>query len=155
MKIKGSSYFYIAIMVVMLVIIGSSLSMKYFESRLLPLVVGSAVFALSAIGLWREIAAENRREATVTRGETVKKKEAGESWRGYLVAGAWLMGFFLTIYLLGYIIAIPLFILAYMKSHGSKWLVATVFAIITSVIIYGVFRLALNIELYRGLIFGG
>ncbi len=153
MKIRGSSYFLIVIMIIMLVIIGLSLRMEYFESKLLPLVIGSAVFVLAAIGLGREIMAGGEREATVARGETTTREETREGWRGYLLAGAWVAGFFLAIYLLGFIIAIPVFILAYMKSHGTRWLAAIAFAILSPLVIYGVFELALRVILYRGLLF--
>jgi len=63
------------------------------------------------------------------------------------------VGFFVAIYLLGFIIAIPLFILAYMKAHGTRWLAAITFAILTPTIIYGIFELALGVVLYRGLLF--
>ena len=152
MKIKGSSYFFIVIMVIMLVIIGFSLRMEHFESKLLPLVISSAVLILSAIGLGRGILAGDKQGTTVSSGETTTGEEAGESWRSYLLAGAWVAGFFLAIYLLGFIIAIPLFILAYMKMHGTKWLVAITFAILIPLFIYGVFELALKIILYRGLL---
>ena len=152
MKIKGSSYFLIVIMIVMLVIIGFSLRMEYFESKLLPLVISSAVFVLAAIGLGREIKAGIKGEATVTGGETTEREESGEGWRGYLLAGAWVAGFLLVIYLLGFLIAIPLFIIAYMKSHGTRWLVASTSAILTTVLIYVLFELGLGVILYRGLL---
>ena len=155
MKIKGSSYFFMVIMAFMLVAIGLSLRMEYFESKLLPLVIGGAVFVLSAIGLWREILAGKKQEAAVTEGDTTKvtEEEAKESWRGYLLAGAWVVGFFLGIYLVGFVIAIPVFVLFYMKSHGTRWLVAITFAALTTVLIYGVFEFALGVDLYRGLFF--
>jgi hypothetical protein len=152
MKIKGSSYLFIAIMIFMLVIIGFSLRMEYLESRLLPLVISSVVFVLAAIGLVRKIMVDVKAEVTVTEGETTIREKPGESWRSYLLAGAWLAGFMLTIYLLGFIVAIPLFILAYMKSHGTRWLVAITFAILTTLLIYGLFELALGVILYRGLV---
>ena len=151
MKIRGSSYFFITLMVIMVVIIGLSLRMEHFETKLLPLVIGSAVFVLSAIGLWREISAGNQQEVTVTGGDTTRAEEAKESWRGYLLAGSWVVGFFLVIYLLGFIIAIPLFIISYMKTHGMRWLTAIAFTILTPLLIYGIFELALGVDLYRGL----
>jgi len=152
MKISGSAYFFIVIMVIILVIIGLSLRMEHFESKLLPLVIGTAVFVLAAIGLGREILAGGERQITTTEGEATTREETGEGWRGYLAAGAWVAGFFLAIYLLGFIIAIPLFILAYMKLHGTRWLVAIAFAIIIPILIYGIFELALGVILYRGLL---
>lgn len=153
MKIRGSSYFYIVIMVIMLVVIGLSLGMEYFESKLLPLIIGGIVFVLAAVGLRKEILVGDEHEATVTEGDETRREETGVSWRGYLLAGAWVAGFFLAIYLLGFIIAIPLFILSYMKAHGTRWLLAIIFAILTPLLIYGLFELALRVVLYRGLLF--
>ena len=154
MKMRGISYFYLIIMVIMLVIIGLSLRMEYFASKLLPLVFSSTVFVLAAIGLGREILTKEKSGATVAGGEAGKQEESRESWRGSLVAGAWVAGFFLVIYLLGFIIAIPLFVLSYMKLHGTRWVVAIVFAVLASALIYGGFELALKVNLYKGLVFG-
>ena len=152
MKLRGSSYFFIVIMVIMLVIIGLSLRMEHFESKLLPLIIGTAVLILAVIGLGREILAGGERQITTTEGEATTREETGEGWRGYLFAGAWVVGFFLAIFLLGFLIAIPIFILAYMKLHGTRWLVAIAFAILTPLLIYGIFELALAVILYRGLL---
>ncbi len=153
MKIRGSSWVLIVIMVVMLVVIISSLRMEYFESKLLPIIIGSVVFVLAAIALWRELLAGGKSRATVTGGETTREEETGVGWLRYLLAGAWVVGFFLAIYLLGFIIAIPLFILSYMKSHGTGWLTTIIFTILTPVLIYGIFELALKVDLYPGLLF--
>ena len=152
MKVKGSSYFYIVIMGVMLFVIATALMMEYFESKLLPLVIGGAVFILAAIGLSSEISARSRQETAITDREVSEKKETRENWHGYMANGGWVAGFCLVIYLLGFIIAIPLFILAYMKSHGTRWFVAITFAILLPTLIYSIFELALGINLYRGLL---
>lgn len=152
MKMRGSSYSFIVIMVIMLVVIGLSLGFEYIESKLLPIVISSGVFILSAIGLWREISAGGERKGTVTEGEKTEREEARKDWHGYLLVGAWLVGFSLAIYLLGFIIAIPLLILAYMKSHGGRWFAAVAFAILTTVLVWVIFEFILHIALYRGLL---
>jgi len=63
-----------------------------------------------------------------------------------------LPGFFLGIYLLGFLIAIPLFILSYMKWLGTGWRVAITFTLIIPAIIYSAFEVGLHIDLYRGLL---
>ncbi len=62
-------------------------------------------------------------------------------------------GFLLITYLLGFPIAIPLYILAYMMSHGTSWLVAASCGIGTSAAVYCLFGLALGMDLHRGLVF--
>ncbi|MFC2002830.1 tripartite tricarboxylate transporter TctB family protein [Chloroflexota bacterium] len=155
MKLRGDSYVLIAIMVISLVIIGFSLRMEYFATKLVPVVIGSAVFILAAIGLWRESSAGRKLRATVIEDETGSEEQATGVGHRYLINGAWLVGFVLAIYLLGSVIAISLFVLFYMKWLGTRWFVAITSAVITTAIMYGGFEFAVNIELYRGLIFGG
>ncbi|MFC1893793.1 tripartite tricarboxylate transporter TctB family protein [Chloroflexota bacterium] len=67
--------------------------------------------------------------------------------------GAWLVGFALFIYLLGFLIAVPLYTLFYMKQRGSRWLGAFVTAVLFTAIIYIVFEVALGVILYKGVLF--
>ncbi len=154
MKLNGNSYFLIVIMVLMLVFIGLSLQMESIKIKVLPLAIGSIVFVLAAIILSREILTSDKPVAeasTISGTEGREKDEKGII--GYLPIGAWVVGFFLAIYLLGFIIAIPLFVLAYMKLHGIKWLLTVISTIFVPLIVYSIFELALRIELYRGLVF--
>ncbi len=150
MKIRSDAYSYIAVMAIMLVFIGLSLSMEYFSAKVIPLIIAGISFSLAAIGLAREIWGKAGPEII---DETGGGAEATESWAQYLVIGAWGVGFFLTIYLLGFFIAIALFVLSSMKFRGTRWWVAILFAIVTPAFIYGLFELTLQIELYRGLLF--
>ena len=56
--------------------------------------------------------------------------------------------------LLGFMVAIPLFLLSYLKAHGTKWRLAIIFAVLTTATIYGVFILALDVNLYQGFLLG-
>ncbi len=150
MRITGNTYFYIIIMAIMLVFIISSLRLEYFMSKLLPLLVGSIVFLLAAIGLVQEMLAGEKPKAAVTDDETPGEQKAEARLREYLPMGAWLGGMSLAIYLVGFVITIPLFVFAYMKSHGIGWLAAIIYATLITVVIYGTFELALGVTLYRG-----
>ena len=139
MKIRSDAYSYIAVMAIMLVFIGLSLRMEYFSAKVIPLVIAGLSFGLAAIGLAREVWGKAKSGQI---GEMGGRAESSESWAQYLVIGVWGAGFFLTIYLLGFIIAIPLFIFTSMKFRGTRWWVAILFAIITPAFIYGLFELA-------------
>jgi len=155
MKITGKSYFLIGIMLFLLFVLGWSLfAMEYFESKLLPLLIGSIVLVLSAVQLGIEIAA--RREPKLIEGgdEGDGADVPEEDARQYLIHGAWVGAFVLGIYVLGFTAAVSVFVLLYMKRLGTKWRDAIIFAIIVPAFLYGLFELALDIELYRGLVFG-
>ena len=54
---------------------------------------------------------------------------------------------------MGFIVAIPVFVFAYMKTHGEGWIFAIIAAALTAAAIYGVFEIALKAELYQGILF--
>ncbi len=152
MKMRVDAYVYIGVMVLMLVIIGNALTMVYLSSKLLPLIISGIVFVLAAIQLSRELLTKGKPQVTETE-EVTGGGEREETWYGYSVVSAYVIGFFLTIYLLNFIIAIPLFTLVYMKKYGTRWRVAITFAVVITVLIYVIFGLALDLGFYQGLLF--
>ncbi len=147
MKLRGSSYFLILIMVIMLVAIIAALRMEYFASKLLPVLVGSLVFILATIELGRELLTRHGSTAIVTDMGAETKAPP----RKYVLTGGWIVGFFLAIYLLGFLVAIPLFVLFYSKSHGTRWLVAIILAILMTAVA-SAFQFFLMVDLYQGLL---
>jgi len=145
MRLRPSSYFLLAVLAVTLAIVVRSLSFPRPETKLLPLIIGGLVFILAAIELVRELRAKAKPQK-----ET--RVEARENLRPYFVVGAWIAGFFVAIYLLGFIIAIPLFVLSYIKSRGIGWLTATSLAVLTTIFIYVVFEWFLKVDLSQGLL---
>ena len=69
MKLKPSSYALIAIIIIALAFIISSLRLEYFESKLLPLLFGGAVLILAAVELVQELGARAKVGSQVTAGE--------------------------------------------------------------------------------------
>jgi len=153
MKLRGDFYLFIVLISIMLfVVVWSLVSMKGLEAKLLPIIFSSAILILSAIGLSRNIKAGGQPDATLTEGKAVGNQETAESWRGYLPHGVWVVGFSIGIYFLGFIISIPIFVLAYMKYLGRRWIVAIISAVLAPVVIHVAFERALEIDLYKGLI---
>lgn len=152
MKARGNFYVLITVMVIMaFVIVWSLVVMKSLALRLLPLVFGSVVFVLTAIGIWRETV-EDKKQTTAPESKIEANKEAYEDWSGQLLNGAWILGFLIGNFVLGFIVALPLFILFYMKWLGTRWTVAIIFAILTTAFIYAIFELVLRVDLYKGLL---
>ncbi len=151
-KMSASSYSLIVIMAIALVVIVLSLGMP-FSSRLLPLVSGIAIFLLSAIKLRQEFSSRDRTGEAVAEDEVEKREASKATRRGSLLAFTWLIGFVLALYLLGFLVAIPLFIFSYMKSHGTRWRTSIIFTIVILAVVYFGFERGLDITLYRGLLF--
>lgn len=147
MKLKPGSYFIMVIMAVSLAVILGALTLEYQSIKVLPIIVGSIVFILAAITLIRDLWAKEKPKGAVEQGE--KETEL----RRYWPTAAWIASFALAIYLLGFLIAIPLFILSYLKLQGRGWLRGIIIAGITTSLVYLAFELALQVKLYRGLLF--
>jgi hypothetical protein len=97
-------------------------------------------------------------KASLVRSESAhqdkKANEAGKmKGRQFLLATAWLGGFTLSIWLLGFAIGMPLFILAYLKMYGEKWLWTIILPVTMFVIVKIGFGLLLETPLYEGLLF--
>ena len=140
------------IMIMMLAVIIGSLMMKEFASKLLPLVFASAVLVLAMVEFLRELRRASESRKVVADDDTGIRKEVSEKWQGYLVHGGWLVGFALAIYLLGFLIAVPIFLVAYMRRLGNGWGTTIVVAIVTTGSLYGLFEILLKVVLYRGLL---
>lgn len=154
MSIKHNSYFLIFLVLLGLFGIIQSLTFRRFEAVVLPILLSSAVFVLASIELSRELRRKDRAQTSVdVRPE--REAQAGVGLRRFGSALGWVAGFSLGIYVLGFIIAIPLFVLAYVKRQGQSWPMAIGLAIIVIAFIYGAFQLGLKAPLYRGLVFGG
>ena len=148
--LRSSAYSLIVVIVLILAVIGLSLRLAYFASKLLPLLIASMVLILAVIDLVREIKTEHSPKATETTAKTGVGGKTSVKASKYFHYLGWLVGFSLAIYVVGFLIAIPLFVGAYMKRHGSNWLSTVTTAILYTGIIYAVFDLALKTDLYKG-----
>jgi hypothetical protein len=151
MRLKPSTCFPICIMVVMVIVIGKALTFRYVQSALLPVLVGSLIFILAGLQAVREIWGKE-----VTKVEE-KHKFAGEEieyTKGMELGtfAVWFLGFCLAIYLLGHLIAVPLFSLSYVKWRGKSWRNALFTAAFITAFLYVLFPLAFKAEFYPGLI---
>ncbi len=143
MKIKPSSYVPIFLLLVMLYVLIESLGFEYSDAKVLPLIICSAIFVLAAVQLGKELWSK----------ETKPQAEARSGFRPLGLALGWVVGFSLGIYLLGFYIAIPLFVFFYLKMHKRGWLKGTGFAAIVTAFIYGVFEVGFKFHLYGGVFF--
>lgn len=151
MKIKPKAYFLIGIMAMMIVAIVLSIGFHYWEAKVLPLSISSFILLLAALELRAELRAEDK--GSGSDAESYKGDEAEiESHRFYSGMG-WILGFCIGTYLLGFLIAIPLFTLSYLKVQGRSLVASLSVAAILFVFIYLSFELGLAAQLFPGVIF--
>ena len=73
--------------------------------------------------------------------------------RQFFLAFAWIGTFVLLLWLLGFIVSLPLVVFAYIKTYEEGWRLAIISTIIMFLIVYVVFAVFLKIPLYKGLLF--
>lgn len=152
MKTRGASFFLIFILLLIIYAVTASLTFRYPEDKMLILLVGGIILILGIVQLTKEFRVRNRAQKPIEEKTHQAAVSSAENQRVGLVL-AWMGGLFLSIYLLGFFIACPLFVLTYLKRHEVSWLKATSIVVILTVTIYGLFEYALKVELYRGLVF--
>jgi len=151
MKTKPGLYCLIVIILLMLGVLITSAGFRQIEAKLLPMVVAGVVLFLSVIELVRE--AKGNKGSPSQKESAAGADEASKGLLGrYLYEGAWIIGFFLGIYLVGFLAAMALFILAYLKLHGRRWLISIIMAVTVTLFSYATFYL-LGVDSYPGLLF--
>ena len=150
-KLNGVIYAYIFIIVFVLVIFYQTLYLYYFTSKIIPFILCALVFILTIIGIIMEVLKINQKpRVTEEKGNAVPESK---TQRGMLECTIPVFIMALLIYGLGFLIAIPLFILVYIRYNGGRWLEAISTAILTTGAVYVVFNLVLKTDLYPGKLF--
>jgi hypothetical protein len=118
-----------------------------WKAALFPMAIGIPLFCLAATeALWTFFgapAAKSEAEIELT--------TAPGAQRRILVAVAWMLGFFAAIALLGFPIAVPLFLFLYLKLQGGEgWVVSIVITAVTWALFYGLFDALLHLPFPAG-----
>lgn len=72
--------------------------------------------------------------------------------RAWAAALAWIVGFFVCLWLLGVFVTVPLFAFVYLRVSGSAgWLGAAVYSVVTGAVIYLAFRQLLTVSMPTGI----
>ncbi|HYR34700.1 MAG TPA: tripartite tricarboxylate transporter TctB family protein [Burkholderiales bacterium] len=118
-----------------------------WKAALFPLAIGIPLFCLAAVeALWayfgREGAEEGAMELQIT-------PPGRSTW----IAAGWMLAFFAAVVLLGFPIAVPLFVLLYLKLQGGeRWTLSIVITVAVAAIFYGLFDAMLHLPFPSGLL---
>lgn len=131
------------------------------DARLFPIIVGAPLSALlvakillllfqdrldlRVVGLFEDVGEMN----VSSTGEAVDR---AVRYRRELSMIAWIGGLALLIYFFGNLVAVPVFILAFILAYEHAPLRATIVAIVTFVFIYLLFVQVLDATLWRGIV---
>jgi len=68
-----------------------------------------------------------------------------ESRWGNLEIWGWILGIYAAIHLVGFVAAVPLFVFAYVKVYGGRWVTALSLAFLAWAFLYGIFEKILHV----------
>lgn len=122
------------------------------DARLMPLLVGAVLLVMVPIDLvslsQTRVGAWLRLHVNPAAGQPLQI--AGGN-RSQFAALGWMFGFCAGIYLLGIIVAVPLYIAGTMRFMGSKtWTASLIGAVVIGIANYALFQLMLGVNLYPG-----
>jgi hypothetical protein len=123
-----------------------------WKAALFPLVIGIPLFCLAAAeALWSLFGAAPA-EAGVAKD--FKLSTGTGSARRTAVAAGWILGFFAAIVVLGFPIAVPLFVFLYLRLQGREpWLVCILMTGAIWGVFYGLFDALLHLPFPAGWLF--
>jgi Tripartite tricarboxylate transporter TctB family len=143
----------IVLIVVMGITMGIASTYPYLQAKIVPMLVAGIIMLLATVELIKEL---RSRAAPITpkeEGQTQGNEET--DLRGSLVQGAWMVGFLLTIYLVGFPVSIALFTAIYAWAHKTRWPTAIGLGVFMAVLSYVLFSYLVEAELYPGIIVRG
>lgn len=121
-----------------------------WKAALFPLAIGVPLFCLAATELlWAWLGTEQEQDSM----ELALSTDAAAGRRVALAAG-WMLAFFAAIILLGFMVAVPLFVFLYLKLQaGEGWAMSIGLTLIVFGAFYGLFDALLHLPFPAGLLF--
>ena len=122
-----------------------------WKAALFPLAIGIPLFCLAAAeALWVLLG----KKETKTEAKDFQLSTGEGSLRRTAIAFGWMLGFFAAIVLLGFHIAVPLFLVLYLKLQGREgWPVTIVLTLAVWGVFYGLFEMLLHLPFPAGWLF--
>ena len=119
------------------------------KAALFPLVICVPLFFLAAAEvLWSLFGAAAQSASDFKLSDHLPQAVA---LRRTAVAVGWILGFFFGILLLGFLIAVPVFVLAYLRVQGKRgWVFSAVFTAVVWSCFFGLFDLLLHLPFPPG-----
>ena len=124
--------------------VGAALSWP-LKAKLFPLVIGIPLVFLALAELWLSL------RTTLASTEAEDGVPRALALRRTLAAAGWIGGFFAAIVLLGFPLAVPAFVLLYLRLQGSEsWLFSAIFSLVVWALFYGLFDRLLHLPFPPG-----
>jgi thiamine phosphate synthase YjbQ (UPF0047 family) len=159
-RMNVHSYFLVLLMVVVLFLLIYLFTYKDIETIFMPGAVCSICFILAGVQLRKELTAQKKKavpEEEEHEHDEEESKSMGQGkseLRSYVIGFAWVIGLYISVLLIGFLISTPLFVFVYMKTHRRTWKASIITAACMGGLLYGLV-IVLQMYLYPGILFGG
>jgi len=152
MKLQNRHYFSLFWVLFFLVIIVTSLGYSY-KARLIPLVVSIPCFIFAVYRFYVELRTKEEESATAEGGHKSKKEKIDPVVRRkrFIRIILWILFFLALIFAVGFLYAIPIFVLSYMRANKESWALSVLCAGGMTAAIYLAFIVGTRSTLYEGI----
>ena len=124
-----------------------------WKAALFPMVIGIPVFCMAAAEVAWVLLGKNT-AARAMDFQISSDLPEGLVIRRTLLVAAWMLGFFAVIVLVGFPVAVPLFVFLYLRLQGREgWLFSAIFSAIVWALFYAIFKWLLNLPFPAGWLF--
>jgi hypothetical protein len=152
MKPRGETIFGLILLAVFVIIVG--LGMGYSKkARMLPLVLGIPGVVLAAALVIRSCIKPSK---AILQEHSADKKTAPEEasdQKKVLAMIGWVALLIGMIWVFGFVITIPIYMVFFLKTKGEKWLLTLCLAVGSWAFLYWIFAVTLKIILFPGILF--
>jgi hypothetical protein len=115
------------------------------RASIIILLLGGVGVVLDLIQLRIDFRAMRAKEAKVLRPTFEVEALQHQGRWGSLEIWAWLWGLFFAVHLIGFPIALPLFVFLYIKWYGGSWVTAILLTVVTWGFLYGIYDYLLHV----------
>jgi len=114
-----------------------------------PIRASIGILVLGGLGVllavWQFVLDLRREAGALERSQLEAPSAHVENKWGNIEIWSWIVGFYLLIILIGFMIAVPLFVFAYSKFYGARWPLALGLSAVAWSFVYGVFEKILHV----------
>ena len=147
MKIKGETIFALILLAVFVVLVGVGTGYSR-KARMLPLVLGIPGLILAGVIVSRSCA-----KAGKTISQERSADEQAHDQKKVLIMIGWVALLIAMIWVFGFLITIPVYMVLFLKTRGEKWPLTIGLALGSWAFLYWIFAVTLKIILYPGILF--
>jgi len=152
MKVNGRALMSLCVAVVAMIVVIVALKWP-FKTALFPVMIAIPVVFMAVAELVMSLQGRKKAEKGGVDFKLSEDVDPKVAMRRTLVTFAWIVGFFLLIVLVGFPIAVVLFLFLNLKLQAKEgWPLTILLTAATSVFFYGLFIRLLDIHFYEGVI---